>query len=142
MDSIAVDVETGLALPVASKGDKAFLRAAVTLRVEHVAMPEWGRTVVVREMTAEENREYQISNLKWDARGNPVGFKRQDLDLRLILRTCVDDHAVRLFGEDDLPLLRKQPAAVIMRLLRVAKRLSGLNDDEDAATHAEQEKND
>lgn len=139
-DATAADDAIGL--PVASKGDKAFLRAPITLREETVGVPEWGRSIIVREMTAEENREWQLSNVKWDRGGNPAGMKKQDVDLRLLLRTCIDDHGVRLFTEDDFPLLRKQPAGVVSRLVRVAKRLSGLSDDEDARARDDAEKND
>jgi hypothetical protein len=133
--------EHGLALPVASKADKSFLRTDVELAEERVAMPEWGRTIIVREMTAAENRAYQLSNVRFDKGGNPKGMKQEDVDLRLLERTCVDDQGVRVFTEDDFGLLRKQPAGRILRLVRVAKRLSGLNDDEDAEAHAESEKN-
>jgi hypothetical protein len=126
-------------LPVASKSDKSFLRAQVSLGEERVPVPEWQRVVLVREMTAEENREYQLSNLKFDARGNAVGMKKQDGELRLLQRTCWDDQGNRLFSEDDFGLLRKQKAAIINRLTRVAKRLSGLGDDDEAV---EKEKND
>jgi len=130
----------GLALPIASKADKSFLRGVVELRERRVAVPEWGRTVVVREMTAQENRDYQVSNVRFDKGGNPKGLNKDDIELRLLLRTCVDESGTRLFTEDDFGLLRKQPASVVSRLVRVAKELSGLN-IEDSDEGAEAEKN-
>lgn len=135
----------GLALPVASKADKSFLRTPVELKQDRVPMPEWGRTVIVREMTAAENRDYQMSNIKFDKGGNPRGMQKEDLDLRLLLRTCVDEQGVRVFSEDDFGLLRKQPASLINRLVRPAKRLSALvdeNDDLEPEERIEVEKND
>jgi hypothetical protein len=146
MDEIRTEATAaleGLALPVASKADKSFLRGAIELKERRVPMPEWERTIVVREMTAAEMREYQLSNIRFDKAGNPRGMLKDDVDLRLVARTCVDERGVRVFGEDDFALLRKQPAAVIARLVRAAKDLSGLNtgDEDDADAIAEQEKN-
>lgn len=135
-------IADGLALPIASKGDKGFLRSVVELKQRAVPMPEWGVTVIVREMTAQENREYQTSNVRFDKGGFAKGFNKEDVELRLLLRTCMDDHNVRLFTEDDFPLLRRQPASVIARLTRIAKELSGLDDDGDADEREERAKND
>jgi hypothetical protein len=136
------DTAAGLALPLASKGDKAFLRGTIELAEERVPIPEWGRTMIVREMTAAENRDYQLSNVKFDKGGNPKGMNKQDVDLRLLQRTCVDEQGNRVFSEDDFPLLRKQPAKIVLKLVRVAKTLSGLNDDEEVDERIENEKND
>ncbi len=141
MDGIDAGVTaTGVAMPVASKDDKSFLHGGVTLRTATVAVPEWGRTIILRELTAAENVEYQKSNIRFDGRGNPMGLQKGGADVRLLLRAVVDEAGRPVFTSEDVPLLQKQPAAIISRLFRKAGELSGFNRDEMDAV--EREKND
>lgn len=128
-DEQATAPATGLALPVLTKGGKAFLRQVPALEHDTVPMPEWGCTVIVRELTAEEKQQYESSIVSFDRKGRPV-VSQKDVGLRLILLAVVDEADNPVFTTEDLPYLRQQPGKATDRIFKRAKELSGIGDDD------------
>lgn len=103
-----------------------FLKARELKTVE-VEVPEWG-TVKMRELTdSQKVREWEL----WLRPGEKINRQRmQDARLKIIALCAVDDQGNRLVGDEDFPILRDHPAAVIQRLSEVALSLCGLSDDD------------
>lgn len=118
-----------LALPLPTKGNKGFLDQPVTLERRHVPIPEWGITVILRELTAEEKQAYEASIVSFDKQGRPK-INSKDAALRLIVASAEDENGERFFDGGDVPRLRKQPGALIDRLFRTAKQLSAIDEEE------------
>jgi hypothetical protein len=129
MSGIADETAVGTSLPVLSKDTLGFLQQPVSLNQEPVPVPEWGCTVILRELTAEEKQQYEASIVSWGKDGKPK-VNAQDAALKLIVRSAIDGNHVQVFTLADIPNLRRQPGAVIDRLFRVAKRLSAVDEEE------------
>ncbi|MCC6797715.1 MAG: hypothetical protein IT366_21560 [Candidatus Hydrogenedentes bacterium] len=94
---------------------------------ETVDVPEWGGSVNVRVMTANERDMLEVR------------FKDQRIGSRAYLACmlCCDENGVDLFSDEDLPMLEKKSASSLNRIFEVALRLNGMTDE----AVAEMEKN-
>ncbi len=102
---------------------------AVDQKVEPVEVPEWGGTVLVRGLTGAERDGYEAEMVS--RRGKKVEFNLQNARAKLCARSIVDEHGVRLFNDDeDMLALGKKNAAALERVFEVARRLSGLTEDD------------
>lgn len=106
--------------------DKKFLTAqdildADDMAVVEVDVPEWGGTIRLRPMSAEEviafNEENKDANKKHAA-------------LRVTAACAVDEAGNRLFTSKQMESLAKKSLAAFMRIQKVAMRINGLDDKE------------
>lgn len=85
---------------------------------ERLEVREWGGEVYVRVMSAAEQ-----TALSRDV-------KPEELPVRLLLRTIVDEHGERLFTDEDYGELAGEDFPVILRVFSFAARLNGLSNKE------------
>lgn len=109
---------------------------ASDLKNETVDVPEWGGSVIVRTMTGTDRDAFESSLVTLDADGKAV----QNLDnmrVKLLAMTLVDDAGNRLFDSTDIAMLGRKSAAAIERVYTAAARLNGIG----AKAEAEAAKN-
>lgn len=98
--------------------------AADDLKVETVAVSEWGGDVIVRELTAAQRQAL------FDAMHGKPDTERSSIFRRMVLSAAlVDDAGARLFDEASIDTLFAKSGQVIDRIAEVAVRLSGLGKD-------------
>lgn len=103
---------------------------------EVVAVPEWkdkgGRVprVIVHSLDGEARDKYQNSLWYQDAKGR-TKVDMREANARLLVLACKRLDGTPLFTRFDLDRLQKKNAAAIERLAKVARRLSGLDNEDD-----------
>lgn len=99
---------------------------------EEVTVHEWkGRTVLVCGLTAAGKNAYQASLL--EIKGNSRKVRMENATAKLLVRTLVNRQRQPLFTETDIERLGTKSAAALERLAKVANRLSGMDEEENAA---------
>jgi len=95
------------------------------LRTEQVEVPEWGRTVTLRQLTNEAMDEFidAVMAGRDDSSVRITGLKAQ-----LLVASIIDDNGELVFGPDDVPALQRKSAAALNRLFEVAQRLNNLGE--------------
>ena len=104
------------------------------IRMEKVFVPERAEGdaeayVIVKELSAGEKDKFSMSLVK------EVGGKMvRDLSNysgKLASITLADDNGARLFGDsaEDLQFVSDLPAATIAKIVKVAQKLNGMDDD-------------
>lgn len=99
-------------------------------RTESVYVPEWGGDVTVRGLTGVERDAYEagIASPRPDGRQH---INLRNLRARLVALACIDpETGDRLFRDDDVEALGARSATALERVFVVARRLSGLSDDD------------
>lgn len=98
-------------------------------RYEDVPVPEWGGDVRIRSMSGTDRNAYQSETVVIGANGRPQGINLRDQYARLLSRCIVDEQGRRIFvTEKQIKALGAKDAAVLERLVKVAKRVSGLGE--------------
>lgn len=99
--------------------------------VEEVVVPEWKhRKVLVCGLTAAGKNAYQASLV--EIKGSSRKVRMENATAKLLVLTIVDRQRQRLFTETDIERLGGKSAAALERLARVANRLSGMDEAENA----------
>lgn len=98
-------------------------------KTQDVAVPEWGGSVRVRALSGTERDAYEagIVTLRGDGT-KQVNLK--NLRGRLVSLTIVGDGGERLFSDEDAIGLGEKSAAALERVFDVARKLSGLTEDD------------
>lgn len=102
--------------------------AAAALRTEEVDVPEWGGTVLVRELRGRERDEWEASLAV--QRGKQMVPDVANMRAKLVARCVVTVDLEPLFTQQDVSALGELSAAALDRVFEVASRLSGLNPDD------------
>ena len=102
--------------------------AAKSLRTEEVKVPEWGGTVLVRELSGRERDEWEASLAVM--RGKTMVPDVANIRAKLAARTIVGDDGEPVFTQNDAAALGELSAAALDRVFDVASRLSGLNPED------------
>lgn len=89
--------------------------SAKDLRLEPVAVPEWGGSIFVRPMTAEQADKFQ---------SNPDGL--ENLTSRMVAFCAVDENGGRLFVDEDVPALANKSASAMRRVVEAIGRVNAL----------------
>lgn len=118
---------------------KAAILGARHLPVEEVHVPELADAdgddlVYVRGMTGAERDMWEMSLTV--ERGGQVVPDSANATAKALVRCIVDAEGNRLFEDGDANELGAQPAVALMRMWRVARRLSGLGPDAEKAAEA------
>lgn len=107
-------------------GRDAILKAAA-LKTEDVPVPEWGGSVLVRELRGRERDEWEASLAV--QRGRQMVPDVANMRAKLAARVIVDSDLEPVFTQQDVAALGELSAAALDRVFEVASRLSGLNQD-------------
>lgn len=105
-------------------GRDAILKAAA-LKTEDVPVPEWGGSVLVRELRGRERDEWEGSLTV--QRGGQMVPDVANMRAKLAARCIVGDDLEPLFTQQDVAALGELSAAALDRVFNAASRLSGLN---------------
>jgi hypothetical protein len=127
-----METELGLphsapAMPVLLTRD-AILKSAGSLRTEEVPVPEWGGTVLVRELTGRGRDEWEASLTAM--RGDRIVPDTANLRAKLVARCAVGEDGEPLFSLQDVNALGELSAAALNRVSDAASRLSGLKEED------------
>ena len=101
--------------------------AAAALRTEDVPVPEWGGSVLVRELRGRERDEWEASLAV--QRGRQMVPDVANMRAKLVARCVVDAEGEPVFTQQDVNALGELSAAALDRVFEVASRLSALNPD-------------
>lgn len=102
--------------------------------IEPMDVPEWGGTIYVRSLTAQERDSYDRAMVRVGPRGEAQTSNALNNVRALLLVRCVTDKGgTRLFGDKDATALGKKSSAVVQRVWAVAQRLSGMDAEEQEA---------
>lgn len=110
---------------------KAAILAASDLKVERVAVPEWGGAVCVRVMSGTERDAWEAEQY---GRSNArAGSDLQDFRARFVARCLCDESGALLFTLAEVSALGGKSASALDRVYDAAKRVNALSKaDEDA----------
>lgn len=103
---------------------------------EDVSCPEWGGTVRIRSLTADEREAFDESVTRVIVTGKGrKSAERQEVDRhlfksKLVASSAVDEAGNRLFTDAQAEQLGKKNAAALDRCFAVAQRLSGLTNED------------
>lgn len=112
--------------------------AAQDITTEEVSVPQWGGTVLVRGMSGTERNLFEDACTKEIPAGNRAGrragqtvtkFVKDNIMAKLCAWCMVDEAGEKLFADTDIGALGKKSGAALQRVMEVAMRLSGLDDD-------------
>jgi len=112
--------------------DRNAILEAKDLPTETVDVPEWGGQVIVRTLTGEERDQYEASMFEvvGDGANREVVPKMENLRATLAALSIVDEDSKRMFDVSEVHLLGQKSAAALDRVFDVAKRLSGLSEED------------
>lgn len=113
---------------MASKLSRADILNKSDLIREDVKVPEWGGMVTLRALTGAERDAYEASMVLTE--GGDRRANMHNIRARLVARCLCDDEGNRLFSDDEIELLGAKSGAALARLFEVAKRLSGLSNED------------
>lgn len=99
------------------------------LRTKKVEVPEWGVTLVVKEMTAAEREQYEAG---YTNKAGKKGFDASvDSLIMLISHCCTDESGHRLFNSDEgRELLKAKSSARILSLFQECLKINSLTKEE------------
>ena len=98
--------------------------AAPDLAFEDVPVPEWGGTVRIQALPADEAAE--LIELLNTPEGKKLG------PVRVLAQSAVDDKGARLFTQAQVEALKKKSMRVFLRLQKTAMDINGFNDVKEA----------
>lgn len=117
-------------------GRDAILAAGKKIPFEDVPVEELGGTVRIRGLTAAEHGRYTSSMMMSNGgaiRLGPDGKTPMlsvagltDSDIRLLAMCIIDEQGARVFADEDVAALAETASVVVEKLVKIAKRLSGL----------------
>jgi len=96
------------------------------LRTEEVYVPEWGGSVLVRELNGRQRDEWEASLAVM--RGKAMVPDVANMRAKLVARSVVGDDGEPVFTQQDVAALGELSAAALDRVFEAAARLSGLNE--------------
>jgi hypothetical protein len=102
--------------------------AAATLRTEEVDVPEWGGTVLIREMRGRERDEWEASLAV--QRGKQMVPDVANVRAKLVARCVVSGDLEPVFTQQDVSALGELSAAALDRVFEAASKLSGLSEQD------------
>ncbi len=101
---------------------KEMILAASDLKTEDVAVPEWGGTVRVSEMSGEGYADYLSHAFPENDSQKAVSARR--FAAVVVACTVVDEAGARLFSIEDVEALAKKSRKALDRVFEVANRLN------------------
>lgn len=102
--------------------------SAADLNKELVDVPEWGGSVYVRALSGAERDRFEASIV--EQRGKSSRANLANIRAKLAALTVCDEQGEKLFTGADVSALGEKSAAALNRIFDVARRLSGLGEDD------------
>lgn len=96
---------------------------------QDVEVPEWGGTVRVRALSGTERDAYEAGIVQIRGDGSR-SFSLANARARLAALSIVDEANERMFSEADVAVLGAKSAAALERVFDVARKLSGLTEED------------
>jgi hypothetical protein len=109
--------------------------AAEDVETETVFVPQWGGSVTVRGLSGRERNDYEASMA--EQRGKKLVPNLANLTAKLVVRCVVNADGTRVFKDTDANALGEKSGAALEVIAGVARRLSGLRDEDDEEAQAE-----
>lgn len=100
----------------------------VKLPIEKLEVPEWGETVWVRTVTAEERDAFEAASVKGKGKNREANL--HNIRARMAALTLCDEAGQPLFTPADAAFLGTQSAKVLGCIYDVATRLNGWSDED------------
>lgn len=100
---------------------KQDILAANDMRREEVEVPEWGGSVYVRSLSADEKDSFEFKMYTQKQTGRGIRAAYVGLSL-------VDDMGVRLFTDEEVPMLGTKFAGAVDRVFEVVSRLNRISE--------------
>lgn len=97
-------------------------------KYETVECPEWGGDVRLRSISGAKRDQYEQSLV--EERGNSRKMNLRNARAKLIILCAVDETGRPLFTSEDLRALGAKNAAPLDRLFDVARKLTGMSDND------------
>lgn len=98
------------------------------IRIEKLAVPEWGGEVYVKGMTGSERDRFELSIMQ--IRGKSQTINMQNVRAKLASVTVCDEKGNLLFAQADIEVLGGKSASALQRVFNLARHLSGLTDED------------
>ncbi|MCG3176904.1 MAG: hypothetical protein MOGMAGMI_01868 [Candidatus Omnitrophica bacterium] len=120
--------------------DRTAILAAPDLKTEEVFIPQWGGTVIVRALTANQRDEFEsdLFRIRMSRAGEmQADISYKGLRAKVVSWSVVDENGERVFRNSDRDALGEKNAGALDIIFDKAQQLSGLDDDD----VAEMEKN-
>lgn len=96
---------------------------------ETIFVPEWGGSVFVKTLSAEEREEFENLFINDDGKRKPQ-TEITNLRAFLVSLSVVNENGERVFTTDDVEELNRKNANCIERIFNVAQRLSALREQD------------
>ena len=96
---------------------------AQDLEIIKISVPEWGGDVYVKGMTGTERDAFEVH---WAERGDSVSNIRAEI----VSQSLCDSDGNRLFTSEDVGALGKKAAVALQQVFEIAKKLSGIFDED------------
>lgn len=108
---------------------KAEIVAVQDIHTELVPVPEWGGSVAIRHLTAQERDTFEQSLVRTDAKGER-SVDADNMRARLCA-VCIVDPVTgdRLFGDAEVNELARKSGVALDRVFGAAQRLNGMAGD-------------
>lgn len=100
-----------------------------------VEVPEWGGTLLVRELSADEVEEIGFGQM--DAKGNRDLRRAKGLRMKVISWAAIAEDGSRLFHKGDVEKLATKSSRPIGRVFDAIQRLSGIAVEEERLLEVE-----
>lgn len=104
------------------------IRTVADIKTEEVYVPEWQARVLVRGMSGTERDRFEASNITGKGANRDINLR--NYRARLIIWSVVDDEGAFLFTEKDEDWIGAKSAAALERIVDVARRLSGISNQD------------
>lgn len=98
------------------------------IEIEEVQVPEWGGSVYVRGLSGAERDLFEKSIVT--QRGKATAVDMANIRAKLAALSVCDAEGKRLFTERDAKALGEKSASALQRIFEVARRLSGIGDED------------
>lgn len=96
---------------------------------ELVEVPEWGGEVYVGAMSALDKSHYQASMFEFTPDGTVKSINADGADVRLAALCLQNEDGSLMFGRKEVASLGKKSPAALDRVVEVARRLNGLDEE-------------
>ena len=112
------------------------IRKSESKRVHHVATPEWGGEVCIRQLLGRELTE--ATNII-EGRSKGDGTEGDNM-ARLCILYISDEDGNRLLDESDIPMLLDKPMAPLLRCMTIGMHVNGMSNEAQERMKAELDK--
>lgn len=94
-----------------------------------VEVPEWGGTILVRELSADEVEDIGFGQM--DSKGNRDLRKAKGLRVKIISWAAIAEDGTQLFNRGDVEKLAKKSSRAVGRVFDAIQKLSGIAIEEE-----------